>query len=79
MDFVTVCNHCSKTIQKDFIYCPWCGKENSEPSDKAVLDNVFNQLEVKQANDRNTRVKKIETKIAEIERGLNELGIRCEK
>ena len=79
MDFVCVCNHCRKTIQKDFLYCPWCGAENAEPSDKLVLDNVFSQLEVKQANDRNTRVKKIETKIAEIEKALGKLAVSGEQ
>lgn len=73
MDFVCVCSQCRKTIEKDFLYCPWCGKENAEPSDSAVLENVFSQLEAKQRNDRLTRVKKIETKIAEIERGLDGL------
>lgn len=75
MDFVCVCNNCGKTIEREFLYCPWCGKENAEPADKSVLENVFAQLEVKQANDRTSRVKKLETKIAEIEKGLEELGI----
>ena len=75
MDFVCVCNNCGKTIEREFHYCPWCGKENVEPSDASVLENVFAQLEVKQANDRNSRIKKIESKIAEIDKGLNELGI----
>ncbi|MCR4821886.1 MAG: zinc ribbon domain-containing protein [Treponema sp.] len=75
MDFVCVCNHCGKTIQQDFIYCPWCGKQNTELNDKSVLENVFSQLEVKQTNDRQTRVKNIESKIAEIEKGLQDLGI----
>lgn len=71
MDFVCVCNHCGKTIEREFHYCPWCGKENTEPSDNSVLENVFAQLESKQADDRSSRVKKIESKIAEIERGLD--------
>lgn len=71
MDFVCICNNCGKTIGKDFIYCPWCGKENTEPADKTVLDHVFSQLEVKQTADRNSRIKKIETRIEELERELN--------
>lgn len=76
MDFVCVCSNCRKTIERDFLYCPWCGTQNAEPGDEAVLEHVFSQLEVKQTNDRISRVKKIETKIAEIEKGLDELGIR---
>ncbi|MBP3772957.1 MAG: hypothetical protein J6I53_09765 [Treponema sp.] len=71
MDFVCVCNNCRKTIEKNFLYCPWCGKENAEPGDASVLEHVFSQLELQQENDRNLRVKKIENKIAEIERGLD--------
>ncbi|MBQ9909650.1 MAG: zinc-ribbon domain-containing protein [Treponema sp.] len=76
MDFVCICNHCGKTIERNFVYCPWCGKENSEPSDSRVLENVFSQLEAKQADDRNSRVRRIEIKIAEIEKGLDDLGIK---
>lgn len=75
MDFVCVCNNCRKTIQRDFFYCPWCGTANAEPDDRMVLENVFGQLEAKQTNDRTARVKKIESKIAEIENSLKELGI----
>ncbi|MBQ9205605.1 MAG: hypothetical protein IJ158_02705 [Treponema sp.] len=76
MNFVCVCTNCRKTIEKDFLYCPWCGTQNTEPSDNAVLETVFSQLEAKQCTDRITRIKKIETKIAEIERGLEELAKR---
>ena len=76
MDFVCICNHCGKTIERNFVYCPWCGKENSEPSDSRVLENVFSQLEAKQTDDRNSRVRRIEIKIAEIEKGLDDLGIK---
>ena len=71
MDFVCVCKSCSKTIQKDFLYCPWCGAENAEPGDSAILENIFSQLEVKQSSDRNVRIKKIESQLAEIERSLD--------
>jgi len=73
MDFVCVCNNCGKTIEKEFLYCPWCGKQNGAADDKSVLENVFKQLEAKQVNDRQSRVKKIETKISEIEKGLDGL------
>ena len=75
MDFVCVCNNCRKTIDRDFLYCPWCGTQNAEPDDSMVLNHVFSQLEERQTNDRLSRVKKIETKIAEIEKSLKELGM----
>lgn len=76
MDFVSICPNCRKTIQRDFFYCPWCGTANAEPDDSMVLENVFGQLEARQTNDRTARVKKIESKIAEIEQSLKELGIK---
>jgi hypothetical protein len=76
MDFVCVCNNCRKTIQKDFLYCPWCGKENAQPVDSAILEKIFSQLEVRQSNDRNVRIKKIENQLAEIEKSLKEMGAK---
>lgn len=69
MDFINFCD-CGKAIDESFIYCPWCGKRVREADDKEVLENVFKQLEVKQANDRNIRIKRIENQIAEIEKVL---------
>ena len=37
MDFVCVCNHCGKTIEREFLYCPWCGKENAEVADNGLI------------------------------------------
>ena len=71
MDFVNVCSHCGKTISREFLYCPWCGMENADPSDSAVLENLFGQLEQKQLSDRASRVRKIESQISEIEKGLD--------
>lgn len=71
MNFVTVCKYCSKTIERSFLYCPWCGRENACADDSSVLDNVFRQLAEKQSDDRLSRVKKIETQIAEIEKSLD--------
>ncbi len=73
MNFINFCS-CGKQIDEDFIYCPWCGTRLKEADDKEVLENVFKQLEIKQSNDRLSRVKKIETKIAEIEKVLREIS-----
>ncbi len=73
MDFISFCS-CGKPIDETFIYCPWCGVRVKEVDDKDVLENVFKQLEAKQSNDRLSRVKRIENKIAEIEEALREFS-----
>ncbi|MBQ0052259.1 MAG: hypothetical protein KBT11_09405 [Treponema sp.] len=73
MDFITFCA-CGKPVDETFIYCPWCGKQNRDHDDKDVLENVFSQLEEKQANDRISRVKKIESKIEALEKELGLLS-----
>ena len=42
---VTVCRGCGRTIDNDFIYCPWCGYSRVASDDSASLEAVFNQLE----------------------------------
>ena len=72
MDFITFCD-CGRPIDESFIYCPWCGKQRKEADDKMILENVFSQLEAKQAENRVSRVQKIQHKIEELEKELGEV------
>lgn len=76
MNFVSNCCNCGKIIDREFLYCPWCGIENADVDDKIVLENVFRQLEIKQGHDRERRFLAIQTKILQLE---NELDSFCGK
>ncbi|MCH5288795.1 MAG: hypothetical protein J1E32_02645 [Treponema sp.] len=78
MEAVCVCKECGRTIEEQFIYCPWCGVSRIGINSEAVLDSVFQQLEKKQSDDRARRLRKLETKLQELEKDLDILVLSAE-
>lgn len=78
MEAVCVCKECGRTIEEQFIYCPWCGVSRIGINSEAVLDSVFQQLEKKQSDDRVRRLRKLETKLQELEKDLDILVLSAE-
>jgi hypothetical protein len=75
---VFVCSSCGRTIDSDFIYCPWCGQSRLEDDDKASLDAVFRQLEEQQQDDRQKRLLRMENRLDELEKDLSVLALSAE-
>ena len=74
MKSVCVCKECGRTIEREFIYCPWCGMSRIGVADnQEVLDSVFSRLEEKQADDREKRLRRLESQLDELEKDLNVL------
>ncbi|MCR5725804.1 MAG: zinc ribbon domain-containing protein [Treponema sp.] len=78
MKSVCVCRSCGRTIESEFIYCPWCGLSRLQEDDKHVLDNVFRQMEEKQAEDRDRRLHRLEEELEILEKDLNVLVLSSE-
>jgi hypothetical protein len=78
MKSVTVCRGCGRTIDNDFIYCPWCGYSRVAADDNASLDTVFNQLEHLQADSRNQQISEMERQLDELEHELDTLVLSSE-
>lgn len=78
MKSVCVCRSCGRTIEKEFIYCPWCGLSRINNDDKESLDHVFAQLEEKQTIDREKRVMALEKTLDELEKDLDILVLSVE-
>lgn len=74
MNFVRVCGKCSRTIDREFIYCPWCGARNAGGDGRETLDSVFDQLEKKQAENIARRISSMKAKLSELEEDLGLLG-----
>lgn len=81
MNFVSVCKNCRRTIESDFLYCPWCGAEQkvlSGRESEELSDDVFRKLESKQFTGIEKRIRELKEKIEELERefdGLSGAGI----
>lgn len=78
MNFVCVCRCCGRTINQEFLYCPWCGKEKVPENDDYVFENVMRQLEEKQIDGRNRRLIDIKNRLNDLEHDLDYLVLNAE-
>jgi len=69
MNFVCVCKNCGRTIEQEFLYCPWCGTKKTEPVLKNDLKvEIFNKLEEKQVECLDKKIKELFGKLDELEK-----------
>ncbi|MFC2478113.1 MAG: hypothetical protein ACFNQG_03690 [Treponema socranskii subsp. buccale] len=75
---VTVCRGCGRTIDNDFIYCPWCGYSRVASDDTASLEAVFNQLEQLQNDSRNRQISEMEKQLDDLVHELDTIVLSAE-
>ena len=75
---VTVCRGCGRTIDNDFIYCPWCGYSRVASDDSASLEAVFNQLEQLQNDSRNRHISEMEKQLDDLVHELDAIVLSTE-
>ena len=75
---VTVCRGCGRTIDNDFIYCPWCGYSRVASDDSASLEAVFNQLEQLQNDSRNRQISEMEKQLDDLVHELDTIVLSAE-
>ncbi len=78
MQSVAVCLGCRRTINKEYLYCPWCGLEKTEGHGLDTLDSVFDRLEALQYQDRIKYIEKLEAELADLEKELDNLTLSTE-
>lgn len=70
-----VCRGCGRTIESEFIYCPWCGfskVQAEEPPER--LDAMFDKLGRMQDDSRARRINDMERKLDALESELSVLA-----
>lgn len=78
MKSVTVCRGCGRTIESEFIYCPWCGYSRVAADDSLPLEAVFNKLEQMQNDSRNAHISEMQEQLADLESELDTLVLCAE-
>ncbi len=77
MTRVCVCGGCGRTIDNEFLYCPWCGQEKMYDK-KDALQAVFKELEEKQAAQKARQVARLEQELDSLEHELSILALSVE-
>ncbi len=78
MQSVAVCLGCRRTINKEYLYCPWCGLKKMEDHGLDTLDSVFDRLEALQYQERMKYIEKLEAELADLEKELDNLTLSTE-
>lgn len=76
MHSLAVCTGCGRTIQEDFLYCPWCGY--SRVSQEETLDVLFNRFTEKNKDDRRQKLYEMERELDKMEKELSVIALSAE-
>lgn len=79
MTAVCVCGGCGRTIEKHYVFCPWCGRSRvvDEDSEEAV-ETALECVEEERYQKYFDRLEKMEEKLNELERDLSEFVLSSE-
>ncbi len=82
MQSVIVCRCCGRTVEKEFLYCPWCGVSLlKKETGTGVIDALFDRLETVSCGSRERRISKLESSLQQLEDDLSLLisrhGEKC--
>lgn len=72
MNRVTVCHGCGRTIDSEFLYCPWCSLSRVTSDGTLSIAGVFDRLNRMQESNRSMQISSLERQLDEIEKGLDE-------
>ena len=75
---VSVCQGCGRTIQKDFLYCPWCGFSKVSEAKEDSLDVLFNKFAQLKKDSRRKQLSAMEQKLDDMEKELSVLELSAE-
>ncbi len=79
MTAVCVCGGCGRTIEKDYVFCPWCGRSRVTDEDcEEAIDSAFECIEEKQMEKYFERLEKMEKKVDALVTDLNALALSAE-
>ena len=67
---ICVCKGFGRTLEKKFLYCPWCGASRVS-DDEESLDMLFNQYEEKRKEVRRRQLYEMERELDNLEEELS--------
>ena len=74
---IGVCKGCGRTLEKKFLYCPYCGTCRVSQDDES-LDVLFNQYEENRKEVRRKQLYEMEQELDNLEEELSVLVLSSE-
>jgi len=68
---VRFCAHCNKSVERRYLYCPYCGTRQAFQGDfDALLDIGFKHLERREGKKKIEKLLKLEARLSKLEQDL---------
>jgi uncharacterized membrane protein YvbJ len=74
---ISVCKGCGRTLNKDYLYCPWCGISRVS-NDKESLEMMLNHYEENRKDVRRKQLYEMERELEDLEQELSVLVLSAE-
>lgn len=78
MNRVHICESCGRTINSEFLYCPWCGESRLNPEDKESMNAVVKRLIEIQNEDKEKQLEAMKSKLDALDKELSNLALSVE-
>ncbi|MCI6321778.1 hypothetical protein [Treponema porcinum] len=73
-----VCSGCGREIEKNFVYCPWCGIQLIKKESREYQNLFFEQLEQKRRTEQEQKLQSVGKQLDELEKELDVLVLCAE-
>lgn len=73
-----VCSGCGREIEKNFLYCPWCGIQLIKKESREYQNLFFEQVEQKRRTEQEQKLQNVGKQLDELEKELDVLVLCAE-
>ena len=73
-----VCSGCGREIEKNFVYCPWCGIQLIRKESREYQNLFFEQVERKRRTEQEQKLQTVGQQLDELEKELDVLVLCAE-
>lgn len=73
-----VCSGCGREIEKNFVYCPWCGIQLIKKESREYQNLFFEQVEHKRRTEQEQKLQNVGKQLDELEKELDVLVLCAE-
>ena len=73
-----VCSGCGREIEKNFVYCPWCGIQLIKKESRVYQNLFFEEGEQKRRTEQEQKLQNVGKQLDELEKELDVLVLCAE-
>ena len=73
-----LCSGCGREIEKNFVYCPWCGIQLIRKESREYQNLFFEQVERKRRTEQEQKLQNVGKQLDELEKELDVLVLCAE-